>query len=73
MEVPKDPVNMNFWAHQMTQNLEKLNLPYDKEESYPILEKMAKRDPKPNPMRNLPHICSFYVKRQLCTRRGIPL
>lgn len=60
VEVPKDQVNRDFWAHQMTKNLDKLDLPYDKEENYPILEKMARREP--NPKRNLPHICSFYVK-----------
>jgi hypothetical protein len=29
----------------MTKNLDKLDLPYDKEENYPILEKMARREP----------------------------
>lgn len=60
VEVPKDTVNRDFWAHQMTKNLDKVELPYNKDESYPVLEKLARRDPCPK--RNLPHICSFFVK-----------
>jgi pre-mRNA-splicing factor RBM22/SLT11 len=60
IEVPKDPVNRDFWAHQMTKNLQNLDLPYDKPDSYPILEKIARRDVYHK--RNLPHICSFFVK-----------
>lgn len=60
VEVPKDAVNRDFWAHSMTKNLDKVDLPYDKQDSYPVLEKLARKDPYPK--RNLPHICSFFVK-----------
>jgi pre-mRNA-splicing factor RBM22/SLT11 len=59
IEVPKDIVNKNFWANKMTNNLDKLDLPYDKDVAYPILDKMKR---EPNAKRNLPHICSFFVK-----------
>lgn len=60
VEIPKDTVNRDFWAHQMTKNLDKVALPYDKEENYPVLDKLARKEPYQN--RNLPHICSFFVK-----------
>ena len=69
IEVPRDTINRNFWAHQMTNNIEKLDLPYNKEDIYPVLEKL-KRDP--NPKRNLPHICSFYVKGNCARGEGCP-
>ena len=59
VEVPKDPVNRDFWAHQMTKNIDKIELPYDKN-NYPILEKFEKKET--NQKRNLPHVCSFFVK-----------
>jgi pre-mRNA-splicing factor RBM22/SLT11 len=60
VEVPKDSVNRDFWAHQMTQNLDKVDLPYEKEGSYPVLEKLARKAPYYK--RNMAHICSFFVK-----------
>jgi pre-mRNA-splicing factor RBM22/SLT11 len=60
VEIPKHTVNRDFWAHQMTQMLDKVDLPYYKDDSYPVLEKLARKDPYPT--RNLPHICSFFVK-----------
>ena len=60
VEMPKDPVNRDFFAHRNTRNLDTLELPYNSPEAYPILAKYAKKDTNAN--RNLPHICSFFVK-----------
>jgi pre-mRNA-splicing factor RBM22/SLT11 len=69
IELPKDPVNRDFWAHKMTQNLDKVELPYDIK-NYPILEKFEKKEP--NLKRNLPHICSFFVKGECARGNNCP-
>ena len=66
VEIPKDVVNKNFWAYEMTQKIDKIDLPYDKIDSYPVLEKLNRLD---NNKRNLPHICSFFVRGN-CARRA---
>lgn len=60
VEMPKDVVNRDFFAHQNTKNFETLDLPYNKQDAYPVLDKLKRKDNNTN--RNLPHICSFYVK-----------
>jgi len=61
VEVPKDIVNRDFWAHQKTKNFDTLDLPYNKEGAYPVLEKLSREGPQYQ--RNLPHICSFFCER----------
>jgi len=63
--VPKDIVNRDFWAHQKTKNFDTLDLPYDKADAYPVLEKLSRQGPQYQ--RNLPQICSFFVKGE-CSR-----
>jgi pre-mRNA-splicing factor RBM22/SLT11 len=65
VDVPRDTTNRDYWAHQMTKNIDKMELPYEKLENFPILERINRRDPYPK--RNLPHICSFFVKGS-CSR-----
>eukprot|EP01017_Pseudomicrothorax_dubius_P033005 TRINITY_DN4376_c0_g1_i4.p1 TRINITY_DN4376_c0_g1~~TRINITY_DN4376_c0_g1_i4.p1 ORF type:complete len:375 (+),score=82.57 TRINITY_DN4376_c0_g1_i4:115-1239(+) len=67
VNVPKIAENRDYWAQQMNQNLEQLQLPYDKMEapSEEALEKFARRGPQYK--RNQAKVCSFFVKGT-CTR-----
>lgn len=70
MEVPRDVINRDFWAHKMTRKIDKMELPYEKEENYTVLEKFKKSEESSNTgtaKRNNPHICSFFVKG-ICAR-----
>ena len=69
IEIPKDAVNRDFFTAKNTKNFNKLDLPYNKEGAYPLLEKYAKKNEDKNkePKKNLPRICSFFVKGQ-CSR-----
>lgn len=39
IEVPKDQTNRDYWSYKMTKNIDKLDLPYNKDKSYSILDK----------------------------------
>ena len=60
LQLPKDEVNRNLWAHETNKNIDQLSLPYGKESANEMLEKLARK--QPNYGRNEPHYCSFYAK-----------
>lgn len=63
IEIPKDPTNRDFWANNMAKNIDSMELPYDKEENYQsALSKLGSQSEDRKAQRNLPHICSFFVK-----------
>ena len=39
IDVPKDPTNRDFWAYKISKNIDAMELPYDKDENYTILDK----------------------------------
>jgi len=65
VEIPKFDANRDYWAEMANRNIETLALPYDDEEKNKLLEQHARL--KPYYKRNLPHICSFYIKGE-CKR-----
>jgi len=52
---------------QVGRNLEHLALPYQEQAGNKVLEELARNRSKPYYARNLPHICSFFVKGE-CKR-----
>lgn len=42
INVPKDPINRDYWAYKVSKNIDKMELPYDKPENYTILERYLK-------------------------------
>jgi pre-mRNA-splicing factor RBM22/SLT11 len=70
VEMPRDAVNRDFFSHRNTKNLDKLDLPYNKEDAYPVLEKLSRKEQSFS--RNLPHICSFFVKGNCARGQDCP-
>ena len=69
VDMPKDGVNRDYWAHNMNMQIEKLDLPYEDPEVKKALQKVAERHTgmKTNYKRNQAKVCSFYVQGK-CTR-----
>jgi pre-mRNA-splicing factor RBM22/SLT11 len=67
--MPKDPTNRDFWANQVNQNIEELELPYKNPEIQDALKEISKKF-TPSQRRNQPHICTFYIRGQ-CTRGNL--
>lgn len=65
--VPTQEANRNFWAEQANRNIDSLALPYEEQKNNKVLEELSKHRSKPYTQRNLPHICSFFVKGE-CKR-----
>jgi hypothetical protein len=42
INVPKDPINRDYWAYKISKNIDKMDLPYDNPENYTILERYLK-------------------------------
>ena len=61
VSMPKDQVNRDYWAQQMNNNIDKLELPYKNPEIQEALAEVAKNF-APSFKRNLPHICTFFIK-----------
>lgn len=59
IEIPKEAINRDFWAFLNNKNIDTLQLPYDKEDAHPILEKLAEQEKS---VKKSPLICSYYVK-----------
>jgi len=65
--IPTQESNRNYWSEQANRNIENLALPYENQEGNKVLEELARQRAKPYYKRNLPHICSFFVKGN-CSR-----
>lgn len=65
--VPTQEANRNFWSEQANRNIDHLALPYEEQKGNKVLEELAKKRSAPYSARNLPHICSFFVKGE-CKR-----
>lgn len=44
IEIPKDQTNKDYWSYKMSKNIDKLDLPYNKDENYSILDKYLFKD-----------------------------
>jgi len=64
--MPQDPTNRDFWANQVNANIDQLELPYKNVEVQEALKDIATKF-YPSYKRNLPHICTFYIKGE-CNR-----
>ena len=64
--MPTDVINRDFWANNMNANVDKLELPYKNPEVQEALAEVAKQW-GPSSKRNMPHVCTFYVKGE-CNR-----
>lgn len=75
VELPTEIANREFFIESVIKNVDKLDLPYYKKDAYPKIKEIldVKHSLKKNEEgystsnRNLPHICSFFLKG-LCTR-----
>jgi len=65
--LPTQEANRNFLMEQVNKNIDNLALPYEQLENNKDLEELARHRSKPYYKRNLPHICSFFVKGE-CNR-----
>ncbi len=64
--MPKDATNRDFWANAVNQEPDKLVLPYKNPEVQEALAEVQKKF-MPSYKRNLPHVCTFYIKGE-CVR-----
>jgi pre-mRNA-splicing factor RBM22/SLT11 len=64
--MPKDETNRDFWANNVNQQIDKIELPYKNVEVQGALAEMSKKF-GPSAKRNLAKVCTFFV-RGLCTR-----
>jgi len=60
--LPTQEANRNFLMDQVNKNIDNLALPYQELENNKVLEELARNRAKPYYKRNLPQICSFFVK-----------
>lgn len=65
VNIPACEGNRDYWAQLATQNLDQLALPYE-QTANPVLEKIS-RNNLVNFDRNLPQVCSFFLKGE-CNR-----
>lgn len=65
--IPTQEANKNFFIEQVNRSVENLALPYQEQAGNKVLEELARNRAKPYYARNLPHICSFFVKGE-CKR-----
>ncbi len=65
--LPTQEANKNFLMEQVNKNIESLALPYDQLANNPVLEELSRNRAKLKNKKNLPHICSFFVKGE-CKR-----
>jgi len=65
--IPTQEANKNYFMEQVNRNVEHLALPYQDQAGNKVLEELARNRAKPYYNRNLPHICSFFVKGE-CKR-----
>lgn len=71
LEIPKEEVNRNLWANELTKKIDTLALPYGKESTDEILDKIAKKEPE-LASKNI-ELCPFFPKG-LCSRgKSCPL
>ena len=61
--MPKELANRDFWANNMNENIESLDLPYRKPEVIEALKEAALKHGKAKASqdRNRAHVCSFFV------------
>jgi len=64
--LPTQEANKNFLMEQVNKNIDNLALPYDDLANNKVLEELSRRRAQSS-KRNLPHICSFFVKGE-CKR-----
>ena len=69
VSMPKDATNRDYWANQVNQSLDKLELPYKNPEVLNALAEV-KKNFHPSQKRNLPHVCTFYIKGE-CNRGAV--
>jgi len=72
--MPKDMANRDYWANNMNQQIDKLDLPYKNPEVMESLKKVSERhmhhqhhNHHSNHKRNQAHVCSFFVQGK-CNR-----